>query len=102
MAVRVYRTARWVPDDYPTVYETYVGDGKTQLTVTEPKKKEIQCFPINRKKPKKNDRWVYHSIAIASIAGIVATLLILVTPIISAIVIGASLAWLGFVGYANR
>lgn len=98
---RTIYTGRYLPD--PVITEIDRGNGMKQLvTEVEPPKKEIQYFRWSWKKPKKDDRWVYHSIAIASIAGIVATLLILVTPIISTIVIGASLAWLGFVGYANR
>ena len=102
MATRIIRTGRYVPDDYPTAHEMYQGNGMTMLTTVEPTKKEIQCFPINREKPKKDDKWIYNSIAIASLSGGVAVLLLPVIPLISIPVILGSLAWLGFVGYANR
>lgn len=103
MAVRVYRTAKWIPDEAPVVRETLLDNGMKQLTVVEPPEKEIQCFHWEwGKPPKKDDTWIYRSIAVASLSGGTAVLLLPIIPLISAIVILASLAWLGFVGYANR
>lgn len=102
MATRIIRTGRYVPDDYPTVHEMYQGNGMTMLTTVEPPKKEIEYFQWSWKKRKRNDKWIYNSIAIASLSGGVAVLLLPVIPLISIPVILGSLAWLGFVGYANR
>lgn len=103
MATRTIRTARWIPDDKGMkVTQIDRGEGLHELVVSDTQTvKEIQCFPINRKKVRKNDKWVYHSVAIASLAGGVAVLLLPVIPLVSVPVILASLAWLGFVGYAN-
>ena len=32
MATRIIYKGRYIPDDYPVVYENYVGNGMTQLT----------------------------------------------------------------------
>ena len=86
----------------PEVFEINHGDGVYELVVGKPEK-EIQCFTWEREKPKKNDRWIYHSIATASVAGCTAIILIAVIPLsVSIPVILASLGWLGIVGYANR
>lgn len=105
MATRIIRTGKYIPDEMPiTIQEIYQGNGMTQLmTTVEPPEKEIQYFHWTWPTPKrKSNKWVYHSIAIASLSGGVAVLLLPIIPIISTIVILASLAWLGFVGYANR
>lgn len=102
MATRIIYKGRYIPDDVPTVHETYLGDGVTQLTTVEPPKKEIECFQWEwAKPPKKSKQWVYNTIAIAAIAGSVAVLMIPIFPIESLLVILGSLLWLGFVGYAN-
>lgn len=95
--------ARWIPDDKGMkMTQIDRGEGLHELVVSDTQTvKEIQCFPINREKPKKDDKWVYHSVAVASLAGGAAVLLIPVIPLISIPVIIGSLAWLGFVGYAN-
>ena len=105
MAVRVYRTAKWIPDEVPvTVQEIYKGNGMTQLvTEVEPPEKEIQYFHWTWPTPKKrSNKWVYHSIAVASIAGCVAVLLLPIVPIVSVPIILGALAWLGFIAWANR
>lgn len=102
MATRIIRTGRWVPDDVPTVYETVCGNGMTELTTVEPPKREIEYFSWKWEKPKKDDKWIYTSIAVASLAGMIAVLLLPIIPIISAVIILVCLAWLGFVAYANR
>lgn len=98
---RVIHTGRYVPDPKPTIYEIDHKNGMVQLTTVEPPEKEIEYFRWSWKKPKRNDKWVYHSVAIASLAGGVAVLLLPVIPLVSVPVILTSLAWLGFVGYAN-
>ena len=105
MATRIIRTGKYIPDEMPiTVQEIYKGNGVTQLmTTVEPPEKEIEYFHWTWATPKKrSNKWVYHSIAIASLSGGTAVLLLPIIPIVSIIVILASLAWLGFVGYANR
>lgn len=94
--------ARWI-NEYPEIIEINLGDGITQLTTeVDPPEKEIEYFRWKWEKPKKDDRWIYTSIAVASLAGMVAVLLLPIIPIISAVIILACLAWLGFVAYANR
>lgn len=105
MAVRIYRTAKWIPDEVPvTVQEIYQGNGMTQLmTSVEPPEKEIQYFHWTWPTPKrKSNKWVYHSIAVASIAGCVAVLLLPIVPFVSAPIILGALAWLGFIAFVNR
>lgn len=98
---RVIHTARWIPD--PVITEIDRGNGMKQLvTKIEEPEKEIEYFRWKWEKPKKDDRWIYTSIAVASLAGMVAVLLLPIIPIISAVIILACLAWLGFVAYANR
>lgn len=93
--------ARWIPD--PVVTEIDRGNGMVQLTTVEPPEKEIQYFHWTWPTPKrKSNKWVYHSIAIASLSGGTAVLLLPVIPLVSIPIIIGSLAWLGFVGYANR
>ena len=103
MATRIIRTARWIPDDKGMkVTQIDRGEGLHELVVSDTQTvKEIQCFHWSWKKPKRNNKWVYHSVAIASLAGGTAVLLLPVIPLVSIPVIIGSLAWLGFVGYAN-
>lgn len=97
---RIITKARWIPD--PVVTEIDRGNGMKQLmTTVEPPAKEIEYFQWSWKKPKRSNKWVYHSVAIASLAGGTAVLLLPVIPLVSIPVIIGSLAWLGFVGYAN-
>lgn len=93
--------ARWIPD--PIITEIDRGNGMVQLTTVEPPEKEIQYFHWTWPTPKrKSNKWVYHSIAVASIAGCVAVLLLPIVPVVSVPIILGSLAWLGFIAFANR
>lgn len=92
---------RYVPDQVlPEVFEINHGNGVYELVEKEPR--EIQYFKWEKKKQKRNDQWVYNSVAIAAIAGSVAVLLVFTLPVVAVPVILASLGWLGLVGYANR
>ena len=93
--------ARWIPD--PVITEIDRGNGVTQLlTEVEPPAKEIQYFHWTWPTPKrKSNKWVYHSIAAAVIAGCVSVLLIPFFTMASVIVLSICLAWLGLVGIAN-
>lgn len=93
--------ARWIPD--PIITEIDRGNGMVQLTTVEPPEKEIQYFRWTWPTPKrKSNKWVYHSIAIASIAGCVAVLLLPIVPVVSVPIILGALAWLGFIAFVNR
>lgn len=98
---------RYIPDNKieiaPYIVDIPRGEGMTELMVLEPEKKEIQYFHWDWPEPKKRDKtWVVASVIGASTIGMAAVFALFFVPTIATPVILGSLAWLGFVAFANR
>lgn len=103
---------RYVPDNKievaPYVVDIPRGEGMTQLITLEPEPEPIEPikhFEWSFDKPepqKKSKAWVVATVIAAFTSCVVATLGLVIAPVLSTVIILADLVWLGLVAFANR